>query len=177
MALFSATRPARPPMSEIHRRTGRGGGRAARGVSSWSSFCCVRFSVAVWCEEAPNGGYFSCFGRESPPRALPDRRPDRCDGLCRSAGLRSSPGFHFGDFAPRAWRVVSGIKKKKSRFFFDIAPARLVLFAPRAQPGRRRSTLACCARPSAAGPVVSKNAHVRGTTPPLGNCRISYIHD
>ena len=30
-----------------------------------------------------------------------------------------------------------------------------VLIAPRAQPGRRRRTLACCARPSAAGPVVN----------------------
>ena len=35
------------------------------------------------------------------------------------------------------------------------AHTRRDFIAPRAQPGRRRSTLACCARPSAAGPVVN----------------------
>ena len=59
---------------------------------------------------------FLCFGHESPPRAHPDRRPDLCDGLCCSAGLRS-PKFNFGDFVSRAWRVVSGIKGKIEFFF------------------------------------------------------------
>ena len=48
---------------------------------------------------------FSCFSRESPPRARRDRRPDLCDGFCRSAGLRP-PEFHFGHFASCAWRLL-----------------------------------------------------------------------
>ena len=64
-----------------------------------------------WCEEAPDGGGFLCFGRELPPRARPDRRPDLRGGSCCAAGLRSLR-FHFGDFASRAWRVLSGIRKK-----------------------------------------------------------------
>ena len=43
MALLSAARPASPPIPEEDRRTSRGGGRAARSVSSWSSFRCLRF--------------------------------------------------------------------------------------------------------------------------------------
>ena len=64
-----------------------------------------------WCEEAPDGGDFLCFGRELPPRARPDRRPDLRGGSCCAAGLRSLR-FHFGDFASRAWRVISGIREK-----------------------------------------------------------------
>ena len=37
-----------------------GEGRAARGVSPWSLFCCLRFSVAGWCKEAPDSGFFFC---------------------------------------------------------------------------------------------------------------------
>ena len=37
---------------------------------------------------------------------------------------------------------------------------------PRAQPGRRRSTPACCARPCAAGPVVNQERPYAHTTKP-----------
>ena len=76
-------------------------------------FRCLRFSVAAWCKEAPNGGSFLCFSRESPPRAHPDRRPDLCYGFCRPAGLRS-PDFHFGHsrLAPGGCRVAPRPRKK-----------------------------------------------------------------
>ena len=71
---------ARHSRSEIDRRTGRGGDHAARGVSSWSSFCCVRLLLgsrslnAAWCEEeAPDSSScVSCFvfrSRVASPRA------------------------------------------------------------------------------------------------------------
>ena len=88
MALFSAARSTRAPIPEVDRRTSRGGVGAARGVSSWLWFRGLCFSVAAWCEEAPDSCSFSCFSRESPPRARRDRRPDLCDGFCRFAGLR-----------------------------------------------------------------------------------------
>ena len=61
------------------------------------------------------------------------------------------------------------VRTRKSTLNYHRKPPRLVsgavagmikkrwwyLVAPRAQQGRRRSTLACCARPSAAGPVVN----------------------
>ena len=52
------------------------------------------------------------FGRESPPRAHPDRRFGLCDGVRRAAGLRSLR-FHFGHsrLAPGGCRVAP--KKKK----------------------------------------------------------------
>ena len=126
MALFSATRSTSHPIPEVDRRTSRGGGRAARDVSSWLWFRGLCFSVAAWCEEAPDGGSVSCLSRESPTHARPDRRPDLCGGVCRSAGLRS-PEFHFGHFASRAWRVLGGHQKKKWGFYFA-ARARSVLF-------------------------------------------------
>ena len=98
------------PRSRSSDESGRG--RAARGVSSWLWFRGLCFSVAAWCKEAPDGGSFSCFSRESPPRARRDRRPDLCDGFCRSAGLRP-PEFHFGHFVSRAWRLLGGHQKKK----------------------------------------------------------------
>ena len=122
MALFSAARSTSAPIPEVDRRTSRGGGRAARGVSSWFWFRGLCFSVAAWCEEAPDGGSVSCLSRESPTHARPDRRPDLCGGVCRSAGLRS-PEFHFGHFASRAWRLLGGHKKKKLRFFLCCASA------------------------------------------------------
>ena len=79
-----------------------------------------------WCEEAPDGGDFLGFGRELPPRARPDRRPDLRIWSCCAAGLRSLR-FHFGDYASRPWRVISGIKNK-NRGFGGIAPVGLVLF-------------------------------------------------
>ena len=119
MALFSAARSTSAPIPEVDRRTSRGGGRAARGVSSWFWFRGLCFSVAAWCGEAPDGSSFSSFSRESPPRARRDRRPDLCDGFCRSAGLRP-PEFHFGHFASCAWRLLVlrlSASKKKSGFF------------------------------------------------------------
>ena len=104
------------PRSRSSEESGRG--RAARGVSSWLWFRGLCFSVAAWCKEAPDGGSFSCFSRESPPRARRDRRPDLCDGFCRSAGLRP-PEFHFGHFVSRAWRLLGGHGKKKSEFFIS----------------------------------------------------------
>ena len=81
-----------------------------------------------WCEEAPDGGDFLCFGRELPPRARPDRRPDLRGGSCCAAGLRSLR-FHFGDFASRAWRVLNcKWDQEKNRGLGGIAPADLVLF-------------------------------------------------
>ena len=82
-----------------------------------------------WCEEAPDGGDFLCFGRELPPRARPDRRPDLRGGFCCAAGLRSLLRFHFGDdFASRAWRVVPSGIRKKNRGLEGETPADLVLF-------------------------------------------------
>ena len=72
MALFSAARSTSPPIPEADRRTSRGGGRAARGVSSWSWFRCLRFSVAAWCKEASDGGTFAIF-RVSVASRLPAR--------------------------------------------------------------------------------------------------------
>ena len=46
-----------------------GGDRAARGVSSWSLFRYLCFSVAVWRKEAPDGGDFGYFSPDSRPRA------------------------------------------------------------------------------------------------------------
>ena len=45
-ALFSATQTTSTLFPEIDRRISWGGGRAARGVSPWSLFCCLRISVA-----------------------------------------------------------------------------------------------------------------------------------
>ena len=108
-ALFSATQTTSTLFPEVDRRTSWGGGRAARGVSPWSLFCCLRISVAGGAKKHQTAVIFSaCFGRELPPRARPDRRPDLRGGSCCAAGLRSLR-FHFGDFASRAWRVLSGI--------------------------------------------------------------------
>ena len=127
MALFSAARSTSAPIPEVDRRTSRGGGRAARGVSSWFWFRGLCFSVAAWCGEAPDGSSFSCFSRESPPRARRDRRPDLCDGFCRSAGLRP-PEFHFGHFASRARRLSCGAQEKKVGFL-DLTTAGLLRFS------------------------------------------------
>ena len=98
------------PRSRSSDESGRG--RAARGVSSWLWFRGLCFSVAAWCKEAPDGGSFSCFSRESPPRAHPDRRLGWCDGVRRAAGLRSLR-FHFGHsrLAPGGCRVAPNKKK------------------------------------------------------------------
>ena len=61
-------------------------------------------------------------------------------GRARHDGARPVPALLIGAL-PRAPRRP--------------ARHRQVHVCPRAQPGRRRSTLACCARPSAAGPVVN----------------------
>ena len=58
MALFSAARSTSAPIPEVDRRTSRGGGRAARGVSSWFWSRGLCFSVAAWCGEAPDGSSF-----------------------------------------------------------------------------------------------------------------------
>ena len=113
-------------MSEIGRRRGRTGGRAARGVSSWSLFCCLRFSVAAWRKEAPDSGDFGDFGLDARPRAHPAGQHGPCAEVRKAAGLTFSR-LHFGGFAPRAWRVSAG-RLEKNRDFFGIAPARLVLF-------------------------------------------------
>ena len=112
VALFSGrSNDDSPPILEIDRWTGRGGG-AQLGVSRrgrqtrW-----LRSSVAAWsCKEAPDGSCFSCFGRGSPPRAHLDRRPGLCDGFRRGAGLRF---YH----PPRAWRLSCGAKKKWASWF------------------------------------------------------------
>jgi len=130
MALFSAARSTSAPIPEVDRRTSRGGGRAARGVSSWFWFRGLCFSVAAWCGEAPDGSSFSSFSRESPPRARRDRRPDLCDGFCRSAGLRP-PEFHFGHFASCAWRLLVlrlSASKKKKVGFLDLPTAGFLRF-------------------------------------------------
>ena len=107
-ALFSATQPASASISEIiGRRTGRTGGCAARGVSSWSLFCCLRFSVAAWRKEAPDGGGFGDFGLDARPRAHPAGQHGPCAEVRKAAGPTFSR-LHFGGFAPRAWRVSAG---------------------------------------------------------------------
>ena len=125
-ALFSAAQITSEPILDIDRRTGRTGGRAARGVSSWSLFCCLRFSVAAWRKEAPDGGDFGDFGLDARPRAHPAGQHGPCAEVRKAAGLTFSR-LHFGGFAPRAWRVSAG-RLEKNRGFFGIAPARLVLF-------------------------------------------------
>jgi len=126
MALFSAAQITSEPILDIDRRTGRTGGRAARGVSSWSLFCCLRFSVAAWRKEAPDGGDLGDFGLDARPRAHPAGQHGPCAEVRKAAGLTFSR-LHFGGFAPRAWRVSVGCLEK-NRGFFGIAPARLVLF-------------------------------------------------
>ena len=116
MALFSAAQITSEPILDIDRRTGRTGGRAARGVSSWSLFCCLRFSVAAWRKEAPDGGDFGDFGLDARPRAHPAGQHGPCAEVRKAAGLTFSR-LHFGGFAPRAWRVSAGRLEKKSRFF------------------------------------------------------------
>ena len=102
MALFSAAQITSEPILDIDRRTGRTGGRATRGVSSWSLFCCLRFSVAAWRKEAPDGGDFGDFGLDSRPRAHPAGQHGPCAEVRKAAGLAFSR-LHFGGFAPRAW--------------------------------------------------------------------------
>ena len=126
MALFSAAQKTSEPILDIDRRTDRAGGRAARGVSSWSLFRCLCFSVAAWRKETPDGGDFWYFGLDSRPRAHPAGQHDPCAEVRKAAGLTFSR-LHFGGFAPRAWRVSAG-RLEKNRVFFGIAPARLVLF-------------------------------------------------
>ena len=90
------------------------GGRAARGVSPWSLFCCLRISVAGGAKKHQTAVIFcvSSVANYLPARVVrrPDRRPDLSGGSCCAAGLRSLR-FHFGNFASRAWRVISGIRK------------------------------------------------------------------
>ena len=55
-----------------------------------------------------------------------------CAEVREATGLTFFSLLHFGGFAPRAWRLAgvcrSSGREKKNRVFFDIAPARLVLF-------------------------------------------------
>ena len=96
---------------------GSGGDRAARGVSSWSLFRCLCFSVAAWRrKEAPDGGDFGYFGLDSRPRAHAAGQHGPCAEVREAAGLILWR-LHFGGFAPRAWRVSAGRLKTKSRFF------------------------------------------------------------
>ena len=125
-ALFSATQTTSTLFPEIDRRTSWGGGCAAWGVSSWSLFRCLCFSVAAWRKEAPDGGDFGYFGLDSRPRAHPAGQHGPCAEVRKAAGLTFSR-LHFGGFAPRAWRV-SACRLEKNRGFFGIAPANLVLF-------------------------------------------------
>ena len=104
------------PTLEIDRRTDRAGGRAARGVSSWSSFRCLRFLGCCVVRRSTNRRWISVFWPQEPrPRSHPDRRPGLCDGPCRAAGLRP-PNFHFGHsrLAPGGCRVAP---RKKSEGF------------------------------------------------------------
>ena len=115
-ALFSATQTTSTLFPEIDRRTSWGGGRAAWGVSSWSLFRCLCFSVAAWRKEAPDGGDLGDFGLDARPRAHPAGQHGPCAEVRKAAGLTFSR-LHFGGFAPRAWRVSAGRLEKKSRFF------------------------------------------------------------
>ena len=74
-----------------------GEGVAQLGVSRRGIFVLLFAHLGRWwCEEAPDGCDFLSSGRELPPRARPDRRPDLRGGSCCAAGLRSLR-FHFGD--------------------------------------------------------------------------------
>ena len=92
-------------------RSSDGSGRGSR-----SSGCLVVVVVSLfmlsrllraWCEEAPTGGGFPCFGHEPRARSHPDRRPGLCDGPCFAAGLRP-PNFQSGHsrLAPGGCRVA-----------------------------------------------------------------------
>ena len=87
---------------EADRRTSRGGGRAARGVSSWSWFRCLRFSVAAWCKEAPDGGSFDLF-RVSVASRLPARIS--IVGLICAVGSVSLPSSDRAGIPLRSFRA------------------------------------------------------------------------
>ena len=71
-------------------------------------FCCLRFSVAAWRKEAPDGGDLGDFGLDARPRAAhPAGQHGPCAEVRKAAGLTFSR-LHFGGFAPRAWRVSAG---------------------------------------------------------------------
>ena len=75
-----------------------GPGVAQLGVSRRGRRFVVCASRSVWCVVQKNTGRRLCFvffGRESPPRAHPDRRLGWCYGVRRAAGL-GSLRFHFG---------------------------------------------------------------------------------
>ena len=121
MALFSAARSTSAPIPEFGCRTSRGGVRAARGVSSWLWFRCLRFPGAAWCKEAPDGG---CF-RVSVASHLPARIP--IVGLTCAMGsvaLLASDRRNSTSVSSRlapggCWVVV----KKKVRFLLRCASA------------------------------------------------------
>ena len=73
-----------------------------------------------------DGGDLGYVGLDSRPRAHPAGQHGPCAEVRKAAGLTLSR-LLFGGFAPRAWRVSAG-RLEKNRGFFDIAPARLVLF-------------------------------------------------
>ena len=78
--------------------------------------CCLRFSVAAWRKEAPDGVDFGDFGLDARPRAHPAGQHGPCAEVRKAAGLTFSR-LHFGGFAPRAWRV-SASRLGKNRDFF-----------------------------------------------------------
>ena len=95
-----------------HRRTERAGGRAAWGVSSWSSFRCLRFLGCCVVRRSTDRRWISVFR----PRAtfpLASRSPARSVRWAVSRSRPSAAEFPLRSFATRAWRLSCGAKWKK----------------------------------------------------------------
>ena len=116
---FSAPLDQRSPQSPRSTVRWAGGGRAARGVSSWSLFRYLCFSVAAWRKEAPDGDDFGYFGLDSCPRAHPAGQHGPCAEVGKAAGLTFSR-LHFGLRWFRASRLAGVCRSSggKSRFFW-----------------------------------------------------------
>ena len=125
----------------------------------------LRFIMLGGCWGQKHGFRPRCTGR------APEWPPKREMPVLASQALASDPFLRF--FQARHARKLrltdpecssnatqispTRPKPPKMAVFVTISPQRVFLriFAPPHSTGRRRSTLACCARPSAAGPVVN----------------------
>ena len=110
--IFSAAQITSEPVLEIDRRTGRAVGRSARGVSSWSSFCCLRFLSCRLVRRSTDRRWSSVFW----PRAtspLTSRSPARSVRWAVSRSRPSAAEFPLRSFASRTWRLSCGAKEKK----------------------------------------------------------------
>ena len=127
MALFSAARSTSAPIPEVDRRTSRGGGRAARGVSSWFWFRGLCFSVAAWCGEAPDGSSFRVLvASHLPARVAIVGLICAMASVALPASDRRNSTSVISRLAPGGCRVAP---KKKKVGFLDLTTAGLLRFS------------------------------------------------